>query len=1212
MGTEGSRRLWWPLWSLLLLLLLLGNTRARAQAQLDGSGAQEQLDGSRAQAQLDGSGTQEQLDGSRAQEQLNGSRAQEQLHRSGAQEQLNGSRAQEELDRSRAQEQLDRSRAQEELDRSGAQEQLDGSRAQEQLDRSGAQEELDRSGAQEQLDGSGAQEQLHRFGAQEQLDGSRAQEQLHRSGAQEQLDGSRAQEQLDGSGAQEQLDGSGAQEQLDGSGAQEQLNGSRAQEQLDGSRAQEQLNGSRAQEQLHRSGAQEQLNGSRAQEELDGSGAQEQLDGSGAQEELDGSGAQEQLDGSRAQEELDRSGAQEELDQSGAQEQLDGSGAQEQLHRSGAQEELDGSRAQEQLDRSRAQEELYGSGAQEELDRSGAQEQLDRSRAQEELDRSGAQESGAQEELDRSGAQEQLDGSRAQEELDRSGTQEELDRSGAQEQLNGSRAQEQLNGSRAHEQLDGSGAQEELYGSGAQEELDVSGDQEELDGSGAQEQLDRSRAQEELDGSGAQEELDRCRDEDLDGDREGMGLATPSVIKRRSKAILYRSFEEEGPQSGWGGDQGSPCTPVTHLGPSCGPMVVAKSAWKVPNTYLVVFHESQSQWMRCIVHLLQSKAASQGLMFEVLHVFKDLFPGILMKVDKVGTLDLILRLKQVKFVEEDSFAFAQSLLWIPHRISPQWNQFLSIMWNTRRVSSEWDELNSFNHRNKDNPVEVYLLGTSIQPNHMEIKGRINISNFERVPKEEWQSTSARWIQQERNCESHGTHLAALVNGQSVGVAKDIKIHSLRVLNCQGKGTVSGILMGLEFLWKKLVSNPSKRMVVLLPLVSGYSQNIKNACKLLARAGAVLVAAAGNFQSNACAYSPASSPEVITVGAVDFQDQPLILGPLGTNYGSCVDIFAPGKNIVSASKDCNVCYAMQSGTSQAAARVAGIAALLLTAQPNLTVAELRQRLIHYSTRNAINDTRFPEEERFKTPNLVAAMPLSTQETGTHLLCRNVWSAPWNLRRRNVAKAWCNPGEELLGCSSFSQSGMRQGERLAILGNRRVCLAFGDRQVSAVARCCVLPQANCSIHTAPPISMGLKTYIHCPDPDQVLTGCSSHWEVENLGDYPHTSKQQGDQPRQCVGHKEASVHASCCHAPGLQCTTKKYSPPSPLEKVTVSCDAGWTLTSCSAHPETSVTLGAFPVDNTCVVKHQGPHKRGWMSKEFVIVTAICCRIELSGQP
>ncbi|XP_048208078.1 proprotein convertase subtilisin/kexin type 9-like [Perognathus longimembris pacificus] len=629
--------------------------------------------------------------------------------------------------------------------------------------------------------------------------------------------------------------------------------------------------------------------------------------------------------------------------------------------------------------------------------------------------------------------------------------------------------------------------------------------------------------------SGAQEQLD--------GDREGLGLSLPLEFQDSSITIIYRSSE---------------------------------SSWKVPNTYLVVFKESQRQEMERIVNYLEAQANSEGFMFEVLHVFKDLFPGILMKSDNVGALDM------ENFIEEDSLAFAQSLLWSPHLISPLWNQSLNGVWQMR---------------------------------HEEIKDRIIISNIGKVPEEEWMNNSAHRTQ-EANCESHGTHLAAVVSGKNVGIAKNINIHSVRVLNCQGKGTVSGILMGLEFIWKKLVSKPPKRLVVLLPLVSGYSRSINSACKRLARAGAVLVAAAGNFQSNACAYSPASSPEVITVGAVDSQNQPFTQGPLGTNYGSCVDIFAPGKLIVSAAKDCDICYVMKSGTAQAAAHVAGIAALMLTAQPNLTVAELRQKLIHYSISNVINTTWFPEEERDMTPNLVAALPSTTQETGEQLFCRTVWSAPWNLRLTNAAEAHCDPEEELLGCSSFCQSGNREGERVETKGNRRICLAFGYGHVSAVARCCLLPKANCSVHTAPPALMRMKTYSHCPHPDHVLTGCSSHWGMENLGVYLHTTqKHRLDQLSWCSGHKEASVHASCCHAPGLQCKIKKYRALRPLEKVTVTCDAGWTLTSCSAHPETSVTLGAFPKDNTCVVRHQRTDNTATTSNEFVIVIAICCRIQPS---
>ncbi|KAM4872845.1 proprotein convertase subtilisin/kexin type 9-like [Thomomys bottae] len=685
----------------------------------------------------------------------------------------------------------------------------------------------------------------------------------------------------------------------------------------------------------------------------------------------------------------------------------------------------------------------------------------------------------------------------------------------------------------------------------------------------------RARGHEQLDGSGAQKELD--------GDRKDSGLPPPWEILHWPTAIMYRS---------------------------------SQSSWKVPNTYLVVFLASQLKQMESIVHQLQAQAASQGFMVEVLHVFKDLFPGILMKTDTVGALDMVLRLRKVKYIEEDSFAFTQSLPWSPDQNSSLWNQSLNITWNMHSVSPELNQLKNSNHSNKESPVEVYLLGTGVRPNHREIKDRIIISNFESGPEEEWLSTSTSGTQED-NCESHGTHLAALVSGQSVGVAKDISIHSLRVLNCQGKGSVSSVLMGLEFIWKKLVSQPSKRMVVLLPLVSGYSQSLNNACKRLARAGAVLVAAAGNFQSNACAYSPASSPEVITVGAVDYENQPFTQGSLGTNYGSCVDIFAPGKRIVSASKDCNECYAMQSGTSQAAAHVAGITALMLTAQPNLTVAELRQRLIHYSIRNAINDTWFPEEERLMTPNLVAALPASTQETGGQLLCRSAWSAPSGLTLADPADAQCDQEEELLGCSSFSQSGKRQGQHVGILGKRRVCLAFGDSQVYAVARCCLLPRATCSVHTAPPALEGLKTYSHCRDPDQVLTGRagparqpnkpsvwslvqdkSAMWLLARQETWPLASPAE---PRVLTVQPIPKFHLQLRLPRAFSIATQ----------VTVTCDAGWTLTSCSAHPENSVTLGAFPVDNMCVVRNWGAARRGRINSGYITAIAICCQIQPSSQ-
>lgn len=154
------------------------------------------------------------------------------------------------------------------------------------------------------------------------------------------------------------------------------------------------------------------------------------------------------------------------------------------------------------------------------------------------------------------------------------------------------------------------------------------------------------------------------------------------------------------------------------------------------------------------------------------------------------------------------------------------------------------------------------------------------------------------------------------------------------------------------------------MLLLLPLAGARSPALNAGCRSMARMGAVLVAAAGNYKDDACLYSPASEPEVravghplqlrvsggfgagraippchcqvITVGATDSEDHPASIGTLGTNFGRCVDLFAPGDDIIGASSDCSTCFTARSGTSQAAAHVAG--ELRLEGQAGLVLAQ----------------------------------------------------------------------------------------------------------------------------------------------------------------------------------------------------------------------------------------------------------------------------------
>ncbi|OXB64568.1 hypothetical protein ASZ78_016020 [Callipepla squamata] len=437
----------------------------------------------------------------------------------------------------------------------------------------------------------------------------------------------------------------------------------------------------------------------------------------------------------------------------------------------------------------------------------------------------------------------------------------------------------------------------------------------------------------------------------------------------------------------------------------------AKAAWRLPGRYVVVLRAGSGEAeVRWAARGLQVRAARRGYPSEMLHVFH-LLPAFLVRMSG-HVLDTALKLPHVEYVEEDAYVFAQS-----------------IPWNLGRIVPPVPGAGSYSPPNKGDKVQIYLLDTSVQSTHREMAGRVLISNFQNVP----EGDGTHFHRQTSKCDSHGTHVAGVLSGRDAGVATGAHIHSLRVLNCQGKGTVSGTLMGLEFIEASLAAQPRV-------------------------------------------------PLVITVGATNREDQPASIGTLGTNFGRCVDLFAPGGDIVGASSDCSSCFTAQSGTSQAAAHVAGIAAMLLSALPHLSVAELRQHLLHWASKNTISTAWFPEEQRLQTPSSVVGLP-TRLHPDKELLCRSVWSACSGPTQHSTAVARCAGTEELLGCSSFSHSGRRLGEHVEDKEGWKQCVAqnaFGGRGVYAIARCCTWPRAHCHLHASCDSRAG------CSLQDHVLTG------------------------------------------------------------------------------------------------------------------------------
>ncbi|NWH93979.1 PCSK9 convertase, partial [Aegithalos caudatus] len=565
---------------------------------------------------------------------------------------------------------------------------------------------------------------------------------------------------------------------------------------------------------------------------------------------------------------------------------------------------------------------------------------------------------------------------------------------------------------------------------------------------------------------------------------------------------------------------------------------------------------------------LQARAARRGHRAELLHVFH-LLPAFLVRMSS-DVLDTALKLPHVKYIEEDAYVFAQS-----------------IPWNLGRIMPSQPSSGTYSPPNKGDLVDIYLLDSSVQSTHREIQGRVTVTGFESIPKED----GTHFHRQASRCDSHGTHVAGVLSGRDAGVARGANIRSLRVLNCQGKGTVSGTLMALEFIRRSLGAQPDAPLVLLLPLAGAHSPALNAGCRRMARLGALVVAAAGNYKDDACLYSPASEPEVITVGATDSEDHPASIGTLGTNFGRCVDLFAPGDDIIGASSDCSTCFTAQSGTSQAAAHVAGgIAAVLLSAEPLLSPAELRQRLLHFSTKNAMDTAWIPEEQRLQTPNNVAG--LSTR-LGTGKMCRGESA----VCRQGMSPEL--PRERLSLAAAVRMDGWRWSlvGGVGAVDGQKQCVArssFGGQGVYAIARCCTWPREECQIKAGSSAAQGAE----CSPGHPVLTGCSFHSPSVVLGARGRPEVGLGRRPSRCASRTEVMAHALCCPTASLECQLKEHTAPEHEEKVTVSCDNGWVLTGCNALSQSPGSMGAYAVDNSCVAA-------AVPGSSSAVAIAICCR-------
>ncbi|MBQ4861060.1 S8 family peptidase [Pseudoalteromonas sp. MMG013] len=260
------------------------------------------------------------------------------------------------------------------------------------------------------------------------------------------------------------------------------------------------------------------------------------------------------------------------------------------------------------------------------------------------------------------------------------------------------------------------------------------------------------------------------------------------------------------------------------------------------------------------------------------------------------------------------------------------------VWGLDRIDQRALPLNNkYEAPNQGSGVTAYVIDTGILNSHAEFGGRAS-SGYDFVDNDGNAS----------DCNGHGTHVAGTIGGSAYGVAKNVNLVGVRVLNCQGSGTYAGVIAGIDW----VANNANGPSVANMSLGGGKSQAVNNAVTSAVNKGIAFVVAAGNENSDACGRSPASTPVAITVASSTSSDRRSGF----SNYGKCIDVFGPGSSIKSAWIGSNSATRTISGTSMAAPHVAGVAALQLANDPSLSPAQIDNALSSGATPNVIGDVK----------------------------------------------------------------------------------------------------------------------------------------------------------------------------------------------------------------------------------------------------------------
>jgi subtilisin family serine protease len=360
-------------------------------------------------------------------------------------------------------------------------------------------------------------------------------------------------------------------------------------------------------------------------------------------------------------------------------------------------------------------------------------------------------------------------------------------------------------------------------------------------------------------------------------------------------------------------------TGTASAAPDTGTLLAAPADRAIAGSYIVVLKDSATLRSRdTVAKTARELSTRHG--GKVGHTYSSSVRGFSAKISEAKARELAAD-PRVAYVQQDGKV---------HASATQNNA----TWGIDRIDQRALPLSTtYTYATTASNVSAYIIDTGVRASHSQFGGRAK-SGYD-------------FVDNDANSDDgngHGTHVAGTIGGSTYGVAKGVTIYGVRVLDDEGSGTDAGVIAGIDW----VTAHAVKPAVANMSLGGDASTALDDAVKRSIAAGITYGLAAGNETANACTGSPSRVPEGITVGATTSTDARASY----SNYGTCLDIFAPGSSITSSWNTSDSATNTISGTSMATPHVVGAAALYLAANPSATPAQVRDALVNNATTGVV--------------------------------------------------------------------------------------------------------------------------------------------------------------------------------------------------------------------------------------------------------------------